>query len=54
MPSPIYENMVNLVNYECYDAERRTFQSKIFGYGRIYYSNSIIITNFALTLIPNC
>jgi hypothetical protein len=33
--------------------ERRTFDNKIFGCGKVYYSNSIIITNFMQTLIPN-
>jgi hypothetical protein len=33
--------------------EHRTFDNKIFGYGRVYYSNSIIITNFMQTLILN-
>jgi hypothetical protein len=34
--------------------EHRTFDNMGFGYGRVYYSNSIIITSFVQTLIPNC
>jgi hypothetical protein len=34
--------------------EQRTFDSKIFGCGKVYYSNSITVTNFVQTLIPNC
>jgi hypothetical protein len=34
--------------------EHSTFDSKILGCGKVYYSNSIIITNFMQTLIPNC
>jgi hypothetical protein len=34
--------------------EHHTFENKIFGYGKVYYSNSIIITNFVQTLIPSC
>jgi hypothetical protein len=34
--------------------EHRTFDSAIFGRGKVYYSNSIIIINLAQTLIPNC
>jgi hypothetical protein len=30
------------------------FDSQIFGCGKIYYSNSIIITNFVQILTPNC
>jgi hypothetical protein len=30
-----------------------TFDNKIFGCGKVYYSDSIIITNFMQTLIPN-
>jgi hypothetical protein len=33
--------------------EQRTFDNKIFGCGKVYYSNSIIITNLVQTLIPN-
>jgi hypothetical protein len=31
-----------------------TFDNKTFGCGKVYYSNSIIITNFVQTLIPSC
>jgi hypothetical protein len=31
-----------------------TIDNKIFGYGKIYYSNSNVITNFVQTLIPRC
>jgi hypothetical protein len=34
--------------------EHRIFDNKIFGCGKTYYSNSIIITTFMQTLIPNC
>jgi hypothetical protein len=34
--------------------EHCTFDTQIFGCGKVYYSNSIIITNFVQTLIPNC
>jgi hypothetical protein len=34
--------------------EHRTFVNEIFGRGKVYYSNSIIITNLVQTLIPNC
>jgi hypothetical protein len=33
--------------------EYRTFDNKSFEYGKIYYSNSIIIINFVQTLIQN-
>jgi hypothetical protein len=33
--------------------EHHTFDNKIFGCGKVYYSNSII-TNLMQTLIPNC
>jgi hypothetical protein len=33
--------------------EHCTFDSKIFRCGEVYYSNSIIITNFVQTFIPN-
>jgi hypothetical protein len=63
MLSPGYQNMVNLVvrltisrrpsefiNVTVW--EHRTFVSKIFGCGKVYYS--ITITNFVQTIIPNC
>jgi hypothetical protein len=34
--------------------EHCTFDNKIFICGKVYYSNSIIITTFVSTLIPNC
>jgi hypothetical protein len=34
--------------------EHCTFSSQIFGCGKVYYSNSIIIINFVQILIPNC
>jgi hypothetical protein len=57
MPSPIYQNMVNLVvrlPIRRYPSkfmnvmmwEHHTFDSKIFRCGKVYYSNSIIIINF--------
>jgi hypothetical protein len=65
MPPSIYQDVVNLV--VCLSIRRRpsefmnvmmwehlTFDNKIFGYGKVYYSNSIIITNLVQTLIPNC
>jgi hypothetical protein len=65
MPSPIYQNMVNLVvrlsirrrpiefmNVTMW--EDRTFDNKIFGCGKLHYCNSIVITIFVQTLIPNC
>jgi hypothetical protein len=33
--------------------EHCTFGNQIFGCGKVYYSNSIILTNFMQTLIPN-
>jgi hypothetical protein len=65
IPSPVYQNMVNLVvrlsvrrcTSEFIDVtmrEYRTFDNKIFGCGKVYYSNSILITNFVQTLIFNC
>jgi hypothetical protein len=34
--------------------ERRTFDNEIFGRGKVFYSNSTVITNLVQTLIPNC
>jgi hypothetical protein len=34
--------------------EHSTFDSQIFGCGKVYYSNSIIITNVVQILIPSC
>jgi hypothetical protein len=34
--------------------EHRTVDNQIFGRGKVYYSNSIIITTFMQTLIPSC
>jgi hypothetical protein len=31
-----------------------SFDNQIFGRGKLYYSNSIIVTNFASILIPSC
>jgi hypothetical protein len=31
-----------------------TFGSEVFRCGKVYLSNTIIITNFVLTFIPNC
>jgi hypothetical protein len=65
MMSPVYQNMVNLVmrlsirrrpsefmNVKVW--EHRTFDNKVFGYGKVYYCNSIIITNLVQTLIRSC
>jgi hypothetical protein len=65
MPSLIFQNMVNLIvrlsmrrhpsefiNVTVW--EDRTFDNKIFGCGKVYYSNSSIIINLVQTLIPNC
>jgi hypothetical protein len=57
MLSPIYQNMVNLVVHlsirrrssEFINVavwEHHTFGNNIFGCGKVYYSNSITITNF--------
>jgi hypothetical protein len=40
-------------NYECCDVGTLYFDNEIFRCGKIYYSNSIIITNFAQTFIPS-
>jgi hypothetical protein len=55
MPSPVYQNMVSLVvslsiGYpsKVIDVtiwEHCTFDSQIFGCGKVYYSKSIIIIN---------
>jgi hypothetical protein len=34
--------------------EHCTFDNQILGCGKVYYPNSIIITNFVQTLVPNC
>jgi hypothetical protein len=34
--------------------EHRSFDCEIFRCGKVYYSNSIIITDFVLTFIPSC
>jgi hypothetical protein len=34
--------------------EHCTFDSQIFGSGKVYYSNTIIIIDFVQTLIPHC
>jgi hypothetical protein len=33
--------------------EHGTFDSQIFGCGKVYYSNSIIITNFVQNIVHN-
>jgi hypothetical protein len=40
--------------YECYDKGPLYFYNKVFRCGKVYYYNSIIITNLELTLIPDC
>jgi hypothetical protein len=65
MPSPIYQNIINMgvrfsirrhpnefMNVTMW--EHRNFDNKIFRCGKVYYSSSVIITNFVQTLIPNC
>jgi hypothetical protein len=65
MPSPVYQNMVYLIVSlsigRCASKfmnvtvqEHCTFDSQVFGFGKVYCANSIIITNFLQTLIPNC
>jgi hypothetical protein len=65
MPSPVYRIMDSLdVRLSIRSSpskfmnvivwERCTSDSQIFVYGKVYYSNSIIITNFVQTLIPSC
>jgi hypothetical protein len=65
MPSPIYQNMVNLiVGFSIWRGpsifmdvamgEHRTFDSEAFRCDKGYSPNSIIITNFVQTFIPNC
>jgi hypothetical protein len=62
MPSPIYQDMVNLivgvpvwrrpsvlVNVAIW--QQCTFHFK---YGKVYHSNSITITDFVYIFIPNC
>jgi hypothetical protein len=57
MPSPFYQNMINLiVGFPIWRRknifidvamwEHLTFDCEIFRCGKVYYSNSIIITNF--------
>jgi hypothetical protein len=57
MPSPVYQNMINLIVSlsirRCPSKfmndtpwEHRTFDNQIFGYDKVYYPNSIIITTF--------
>jgi hypothetical protein len=64
MPSPIYQNMVDLAVRppirKCANKfmnvamrEHRTFGNDIFGCDKFYYSDSIIITNCLYTLILN-
>jgi hypothetical protein len=63
MLSPVYKNMVNLVVHlsimRCQSKfinvtvwERHTFDNKIFGCGKIYYSDSVIITNSCKLSFP--
>jgi hypothetical protein len=65
MPLSVYQNMVNLIvgfaiwrrpsifmNVTMW--EHRTFDSDVFRCGKVYYLNSIIITNLVQTFIPNC
>jgi hypothetical protein len=55
MPSPISQNMVNLVVHPPMNVmmwEHRTFDSKIFGCVKVDYSDFILVTNFVLNLIP--
>jgi hypothetical protein len=34
--------------------EHCTYDNQIFGYGKVYYKNSVIIANSMQTRIPNC
>jgi hypothetical protein len=61
MPSPVYQNMVNLVVHLSVTRcefmnvtmwEHCTFDIKIFGCGKGYYSNSIIITKLVQKFEP--
>jgi hypothetical protein len=40
---------MNVVMRECC-----TFHSYVFGCGKVFYSNSIVITDFVWTLVPGC
>jgi hypothetical protein len=65
MELPIYQNMGNLINGSLirrYPSksmndmmwESCTFDWETFGCEEVYHFNSIIITNFVQTFIPNC
>jgi hypothetical protein len=65
MPSPVYQNMANLIVrlfIRRYPSEimklrmwdHRTFGNEIFGRGKLYYYNSIIINNLVQNFIPEC
>jgi hypothetical protein len=64
MLSPICQSVVNFFvrlsirrhtrEFMIVTVWERRFDFKIFGCGKVYYSNSIIMTNFVRTLIPNC
>jgi hypothetical protein len=64
MRSSVYQSVMNLIIHlpikRCTSkfmnvtmSEHCTFDNKIFRCGKVYYSTSIIITNFVQTLIPN-
>jgi hypothetical protein len=64
MPSPIYQDMANLIVgvpiWRCPSMfknvamwEHRTFDNEIFRCGKFYYTNSIIITDFCKLSFAN-